>query len=164
MLPVVESWAVIHTHSRCEKVVAEFLEKKGVKYYLPLIKKRRIYGRHIRESMLPVFSGYVFYDYDGIPRSDIFKTKKVAKIIEPRNKEQLKKELENIEKAISSGVYLERINRLQKGDRVIVKSGPLAGVEGIFLRHKNRTKLIISISMLGMSVEADIDEASVEIL
>lgn len=161
MLPDVESWAVVHTHSRCEKVLAEFLSSMSVKYYLPMVKKRRVYGRHIRESMIPLFSGYVFYDSDGIGRREILKTNKVAKIIEPADKVKLKKELENIERAISSGVYLEKVNSFSRGDRVIVKSGPLQGVEGVFIRRKNQAKLIISISILGTAVETNIDESYV---
>lgn len=161
MLPDVESWGVVHTHSRCEKVLAEFLNSRSVKYYLPMIKKRRVYGRHIRESMIPLFTGYVFYDFDGIGRREILKTNKVAKIIEPADKAKLKRELENIERAINSGVYLEKINSFKRGDRVIVKNGPLQGVEGVFIRRKNRAKLIISISILGIAVEANIDESYV---
>ncbi len=159
MLPDVDKWAVIHTHSRCEKVVAEYLSENNVKYFLPLYKKRRVYGKHIRESMLPLFPGYLFYDSDGIERSLIYKTHKIARIIEPKDQIQLKRELENIDLAISSGERLEKADFESPGKRVKVISGPLTGVEGEFVKRKNRSKLIIKIHILGMAVETDIDEA-----
>ncbi len=158
MLPEVENWAVIHTHSRCEKVVAEFLKEKDVRYFLPLINKRRRYGRHIRDSLLPVFSGYLFYDCDGISRADLFRTHKVARIINTKDQEQLKRELKNIDLAIESGNVFERADFEQIGRVVRVIDGPLKGIEGEFIRRKNKTKLVIKIHILGMAVEADIDE------
>lgn len=164
MLPEVENWAVIHTHSRCEKVVAGFLADKNVKYYLPLYKKRRRYGKHIRESMLPLFPGYLFYDFDGISKSLIYKTHKVANIIEAKDKAQLKRELENISRALDSGELFEKSDFEVPGKRVRVVGGPLEGVEGEFVKRKNKTKLVIKIHILGMAVETDIDEAYVKAL
>ncbi|MCX7943078.1 MAG: hypothetical protein N2746_01020 [Deltaproteobacteria bacterium] len=158
MLPDVKNWAVIHTHSRCEKIVADFLAEKNVKYYLPLYKKRRRYGKHIRESMLPLFPGYLFYDFDGISKSLIYKTHKVANIIEAKDKDQLRNELENISRALATGRFFERADFETPGRRVIVTSGPLEGIEGEFVRRKNKTKLVIKIHILGMAVETDIDE------
>lgn len=162
MLPDVENWAVIHTHSRCEKVVAEYLQSNNVKYFLPLYKKRRRYGKHIRESMIPLFPGYLFYDFDGISKSLIYKTHKVARVIEAKDREELKRELENISRAIDSGSIFERADFEIPGRRVRVIAGPLEGVEGEFIRRKNKTKLVIKIHILGMAVEVDIDETLVK--
>ena len=162
MLPDVNSWAVIHTHARCEKVLAEFLKSRGVIYFLPLLKKRRQYGRHIRESQIPMFSGYLFYDYDGITRREILKTNKVAQIIEPVDKGQLKRELENIDRAILSNSVLQLSDFNAPGIRVMVTGGPLAGIEGEFVKRKNKTKLVIKIHILGQAIETDIDEALVK--
>lgn len=162
MLPVVENWAVIHTHSRCEKVVAEYLKNQNVKHYLPLYKKRRRYGKHIRESELPLFPGYLFYDFDAISRTLLFKTHKVTQIIEAEDQLRLKSELKNIDKALSSGELFERTDFGVPGRRVMVVDGPLKGVEGEFIKRRNKTKLVIKIHILGMAVETDIDEAYIK--
>ncbi|MGC8927082.1 MAG: transcription termination/antitermination NusG family protein [Myxococcota bacterium] len=164
MLPDVKDWAVIHTHSRCEKVIADFLSENNIRYYLPLYKKRRRYGRHIRESMLPLFPGYLFYDYEAISRPLLYKTHKIARIIVVEDKERLHKELENIDRALSSGELFDRADFKTPGRSVVVVEGPLKGVEGEILKKKNHTKLIIKIHILGMAVETDIDEAYVKLL
>ena len=50
---------------------------------------------------------------------------------------------------------------MQEGDRVLVKSGPLIGLEGFFVSWKNETKLVISVDLLGRSVAAEVDADSV---
>ena len=50
-----------------------------------------------------------------------------------------------------------------QGDRVRVVEGPLAGVEGIFLRDKpNRGRLVVSVNLLQTSVAVEVDCAFVE--
>jgi transcription antitermination factor NusG len=50
---------------------------------------------------------------------------------------------------------------LQVGRRVRVKSGPMAGLEGILRRRKEGLRLVISIEMLARAVAVEIDEADV---
>ena len=57
LLPDARVWAVAHTKARSEKIVAEYLRKKGVPHYLPVVLSRRQYGARIRESWLPLFPG-----------------------------------------------------------------------------------------------------------
>jgi transcription antitermination factor NusG len=45
---------------------------------------------------------------------------------------------------------------------VRVRSGPLAGTEGILLRKKDQFRLIVSIDLIMRSVAVDIDAADVE--
>jgi transcription antitermination factor NusG len=51
---------------------------------------------------------------------------------------------------------------LSDGDRVRVTCGPLAGVSGILLRHKDTCRLILSIELLGRSAAVEIDSTIVE--
>ena len=48
---------------------------------------------------------------------------------------------------------------LQAGRRVRVRSGAMAGLEGILLRRKEGFRLVLSIEMLMRSVAVEIDEA-----
>jgi transcription antitermination factor NusG len=45
---------------------------------------------------------------------------------------------------------------------VRVIRGPLAGMEGIFVRKKNRARLIISFETIERAIAVEIGEASVE--
>jgi transcription antitermination factor NusG len=61
-----------------------------------------------------------------------------------------------VEKPIATG------SRLRKGDRVIVVSGPFAGVSGTFVRYRGKGRVVVNIEALGQHAGVDVDESEVE--
>jgi transcription antitermination factor NusG len=51
---------------------------------------------------------------------------------------------------------------LKAGRKVRIRSGSMAGVEGLLVRKRDCTRVVLSISLLQRSVSVDIDEADVE--
>jgi len=51
---------------------------------------------------------------------------------------------------------------LTAGRRVRVKSGPLAGLEGILVRRKGKSRFVLSLEAMMRSIIADLDEADLE--
>jgi transcription antitermination factor NusG len=51
---------------------------------------------------------------------------------------------------------------LRKGDRVIVVSGPFAGVSGTFVRYRGKGRVVVNIEALGQHAGVDVDESEVE--
>jgi transcription antitermination factor NusG len=51
---------------------------------------------------------------------------------------------------------------LKEGEKARVCQGPFAGTEGIFLRAKNRNRVVISVELLQRSVAVEVCEADVE--
>jgi transcription antitermination factor NusG len=45
---------------------------------------------------------------------------------------------------------------------VRVRSGPLAGIQGILLRRRGKTRFVVSVELIMRSMAVDIDEADVE--
>lgn len=160
-LPHAECWGVAHTHARAEKVFHNWLLARGVPSFLPLTQRRRVYGRHIRKSATPLFSGYVFFDLAAVPRDQIFSSKKVAQVLEPPDPQALQTELTFLAKALSSEDPL-RPSSFKSGMPARVKRGPLAGLEGELVRTVAGNLLILRVSFLGSVSELKIDEAFVE--
>ncbi len=52
--------------------------------------------------------------------------------------------------------------RLSKGDRVMVVSGPFAGVTGTFVRYRGKGRVIVNIEALGQHAGVDVDENDIE--
>ena len=50
-------------------------------------------------------------------------------------------------------------HRLRKGDRVLVTTGPFAGVVGTFVRYRGHSRVVVNIEALGQyaAVEVDMD-------
>ncbi len=157
-LPEVKAWAVARTGSRWEKKVQEHLDGFGVANFLPLVERRRVYGRHIRIRHLPLFPGYVFFDQEGVDRGRLFASRKVAQILEPENPEELRADLENLVLAINLKPDIQSIDYQRTGSLVEVKHGPMKGISGTVVRRGNENVLVISVRFLGASAELEIDE------
>lgn len=160
-LPEAQSWGVAHTHARAEKVFYSWLLERQIPSFLPLACKRRVYGRHVRSSDIPLFSGYVFLDLAACSRQQVFQSEKVAQILEPPDPCALKLELERLARALQSDEPL-RLSQFKSGTPVQVVRGPLKGLEGEFVRTETASFLILRVSFLGHTAELKIDEAYVE--
>ncbi|HSO19467.1 MAG TPA: transcriptional antiterminator, partial [Desulfosarcina sp.] len=53
-------------------------------------------------------------------------------------------------------------SRFKKGDRVMVVSGPFAGVTGIFSNYRGDGRVIVNIEALGQFAAVNVDAADVE--
>ena len=99
-------WWVAHTRSRNEKALAHDLIRKQISYFLPMTwRVRRQRGRTIR-SLLPLFSGYLFFCGEEDHRIELLKTNRVANLIEVKDQEKLLQELLQFEHAIRAGARL----------------------------------------------------------
>lgn len=157
-------WWVAHTKSRNEKSLAQDLIRKNVSYFLPMSWKiSRRSGRTIR-SLLPLFSGYLFFCGEEIQRLEALRTNRIANVIEVKNQQKLVEELSQIERAIRGGAILLPHKYIKEGQRCRVIGGPLAGLEGIATKTKNSTRLVLQIDMLGQATSAEIAVDMLEVI
>jgi len=152
-------WWVAHTRSRNEKALAHDLIAKNIHYFLPMTwKVRRVKKRTIR-SLLPLFSGYLFFCGSENQRIELLKTNRVASLIEVKDQDKLINELLQIEQALRAGAPLTPHSYIRAGRRCRVIAGPLMGLEGVVAQLKNAVRLVLQVDILGQaaSVEIDVD-------
>ncbi len=150
-------WHVLYTKARQEKALARELLKYRVPFYLPLIPKETISrGRQIA-SHIPLFMGYVFLLADGDERLQAMQTNRISRVLDEDDSESLVHDLRQIRHLIASGAPLTVESRLVPGDRVRVKHGPFAGLEGTVLQRRGKTRLLVAVNFLqqGASVEVE---------
>ena len=162
VLPCNVTWAAAWTKSRAEKALVDYLDSRKVGSFLPIITRRRVYGKIVRESRLPLFSSYVFFDLNGISRLQLFESRKVADVLIPPNPEELRKELSNLALALQSNIPLCQTSLTQAGTPVQIMRGTLKGVVGETVRMQSSTRLILRVQFIGKAAELEIDEAYVE--
>lgn len=152
-------WWVAHTKSRNEKALAHDLIGKNISYFLPMTWKVQHRSYRTIRSLLPLFSGYLFFCGQEKERVELLRTNRVANIIVVKDQQRLLGELLQIEQALAAGAPLTPYKYLKSGQRCRVIAGPLLNLEGIVITTKNQTRLILQIDMLGQaaSVEIDID-------
>jgi transcription antitermination factor NusG len=154
------SWFAIRTKSQSEKMVSDALRYKGYEEFLPLYWSRRRWSDRIKVIQLPLFAGYLFCRFDLAYRNSILTTPGVSHIV-GQGRVPLPvdpSELESIRLAVTSGQNIEPWRGLEVGSKVRIENGPLRGIEGMLLRFKGTTHLIVGVQLLQRSVAVEVDE------
>jgi transcription termination/antitermination protein NusG len=162
------SWYVLHTKSRFENVVNEGLIKKSMEVFLPKIQVRS--KRRDRKVMIriPLFPGYLFVKTNLDPDEHIEIVKTVGSVRLVGNKDGPisvpSETIDSLKIMVQGGGTVTTGTRFRKGDRVIVASGPFAGVIGTFARYGGKGRVIVNIEALGQYAEVDVSEEDIEML
>ena len=156
------TWWVAHTKSRNEKALAWQMLHKEITYFLPMNwKVSRCRERTVR-SLLPLFTGYVFFCGGEDDRLEVLKTNRVAGLITVSDQPGLLRDLAPIERLLRQGAPLQPHPYLKRGQRCRVIAGPLMGIEGIVVRAMERARLVLQVEMLGQATSVEIDGDLVE--
>lgn len=153
------SWWVIHAKPNCEKIIANYLRRREISYYLPIYKqKRRVGGLgRLRETIAPLFKGYVCIALDKEDHHLLYDSKKLVRIIPVPEQDLFVEQMNNVLTASESELELMVKPGLIPGRRVRILSGPLAGVEGVVKARKADKKLAISVDMFNQTVIVNLD-------
>lgn len=157
-------WYVAHTQPRHEKKVLEHLRLRNVETFLPLYLASKRWKNGMKMNLeLPLFPGYVFVRTSLDHRLDVLTVPSVVNIIGsgPTPIPVPDKEIELLANKISQ-LGPEPHPFVKIGDRVRLKSGPLAGLEGILVQKKDRFRFILSMDLIMQSISVEVDTADVE--
>ena len=161
-------WYVLHTKSRFENVVNDGLLRKQIEVFLPKMTVKS--KRRDRKAMIrvPLFPGYVFVKTDLHPQHhlEIVKTAGAVRLIGSKQGPVSVPDetIESLKIMVSTDLPVNTGNRLQKGDRVMVVSGPFAGVTGTFVRYGGKGRVIVNIEALRQYAGVEVSEEDLEIL
>lgn len=158
------SWWVAHTKARNEKALAWDLLRKNIQYFLPLTWKVHKNKNRTLRSLIPLFSGYLFFCGVEEDRLEVLRTNRVAGLINVKDADIFINELFSIEKALVSGVSLKPHKFISAGQRCRVVAGPLLGAEGIVVKEKDQTRLIMQVDILGQATSVEIEYDMIEII
>jgi transcription antitermination factor NusG len=155
-------WTALYTKARQEKALARELWKFHVPFYLPLVKKTGISRGRKRTSLSPLFAGYVFIFADESERVRSLTTNRVSRTLAVEDQEQLLFDLRQLRRLIDSNAPLTIESRLAPGQRVRVRGGAFAGLEGDVLRRRGETRLLVSVNFLQKGASVEIDDFLLE--
>jgi transcription antitermination factor NusG len=160
------NWYAVHTRSNYEKKVVTQFGLRGITAYLPVWQEIRSWSDRRKVVEVPVFRGYVFarFEDSGRNRLHILQTPGVARIVGGCGDIEAipDAEISVIQQVITSKVDCTLHPFVRVGDWVRVVRGPLEGVEGVFLRHKSSSRLVISVSLISQSVATEVDACDVQ--
>jgi transcription antitermination factor NusG len=115
---------------------------------------------------MPLFPGYVFVRMALRDRLQVQQVPGVAHLVgfDGTPAALPDEEIDALRTSLESGVRAEPHPYLTVGRHVRLKSGPLAGIQGILVRRKGNFRVVISIELIQRSVAVDADVADVEAL
>ncbi len=157
-------WFAAYTSANREKRVAQQLAQRSVEHFLPLYASTRQWKDRKMRLQFPLFPGYVFVRIALPDRLEVLNVPGVAKLVgfngipTPLPQE----EIDALRISLASGVRVEPHLYLTVGRRVRVKAGPLAGLQGILVKRKNRARFVVSIELITRSMAVEIDETDLE--
>jgi len=161
-----ENWYAVQTRARHEKVVQQRFQEKGFATFLPLMTEVRRWSDRQKVLEVPLFSCYVFVKIANTneDRQRVLFTESVFDLVgvsrygTPIPDEQI----EAVRTVVEERVAWQSHPFLKIGQRVRVRTGALAGVEGILVDRNKRDTLVISVDLIQRSMAIRIDGYSVE--
>lgn len=156
-------WHVLWTRSNCEQLVYEQLCCRGYETLLPTIDKwsRRRQMRSLYRA--PLFPGYLFVRHaiDKSSYIDICKARGLVRILGERWDKLATvpdAEIEAIRRVNQTSEPRMPYPYLKIGQTVRIIAGPLANVEGIFVKSEPKTGLLVlSVELLRRSLAVEVD-------
>ncbi len=154
-------WYAVYTCANHEKRVADQFAGRGVEHFLPQYESvRRWKDRKVR-LRLPLFPGYLFVHMVAQERLRVLQVPGVVRLVGVNGSPapMPEEDLEKVREFLGQGLRAEPHPYLNAGRRARVVRGPLSGMEGIILRRKNRSRLVLSFDLIQRSMAIEIDEA-----
>jgi transcription antitermination factor NusG len=156
-------WYAAYTSSNHEKRVALQLGQRSVEHFLPTYESLRRWKDRRVKLQLSLFPGYVFVRMALQDRLQVLQVPGVARLVgfngTPTALPQ--EEIEALKTSLARGVCASPHPYLTAGRRVRVKTGSLAGLEGVLVRSKNSTRFVISLDLIMRSISVEVDGVDV---
>jgi transcription antitermination factor NusG len=157
-------WYAAYTNPRHEKRVGQQMEGNRIDCFVPLYKSVRRWKDRRKQLELPLFPGYVFVHLALKDRLQVLRLPGVVQLVSFNGKPAPlpNSEIDGLRDRLIQNVHAEPHPYLKVGRRVRVHSGPIAGLEGILVRRKDKFRVVISIHMIQRSIAVEVDESEIE--
>lgn len=157
-------WYALYTRHQHEKMVNQVLSNKGFNTFLPLYAATHNWKDRTKALSLPLFPCYVFLKGGIERRLQILTTPGIYGLVSSAGQPAAIPdiEIEAIRRVVESGARVEAHPYLKCGNWVRVKCGPLTGIEGILVRKKNISRLVLSVEILGTAAAIEVAAFQVE--
>lgn len=157
------SWKALWTRSHCERLVRDQLASRGFHPFLPTMRVWSVRAGVPHRVGIPMFPGYLFLQ-DELDRTRFFDVQGtrglVAVLGTAWNRPAVvsDEEIAVVQRLANVDLPMRPHPFVREGERVRVRHGPLAGLEGILVRFKPKKDLVVvSVGLLQRSVAVEVD-------
>lgn len=157
-------WYAARTQPRHEKKVLQHLRFRDIEVFLPIYCCPRRWKNGLKVNLeLPLFPGYIFVKTSLSCRTPVLNIPGVVDLVRCGSR-PIPIPDRDIETLANDVVKLkpEPHPYMKIGDRVRVRSGPLAGHEGILVQKRDTIRFVLSMDLLMQSISVQLDSADLE--
>lgn len=160
-------WFAVFTSPRHEKRVEQYFTQRDIEHYLPVYRSARKWRNGLKAVVdLPLFPGYIFVRIHRTQRVRVLEVPGVLAIVSGTAGEMAPLPEKEVE-ALRSGLQLRQAEPhplLTAGQRARIRSGALAGLEGIVVRQKNGLRCVLTMNLIMQSISVEVDGAELELV
>jgi transcription antitermination factor NusG len=159
-----DHWYALYTCPRHEKRVVQQIEERRISCFLPLYRSVRRWKDRRKELELALFPGYVFVRIAIKDRLRVLQLASAVRFVSCNGHPVPlpDSEMASLMNGLRHGVRAEPHPYLVVGRVVRVRFGPLAGMQGVLVRRKDKFRVVLSLNLIMRSVAVEVDEADVE--
>lgn len=161
--PYLPRWFVLFVRCNQEKKTAQRLAAGEVDHFLPCCRSLRQWKDRRVILEMPLFPGYLFVRLPFLERAKVLMLPNVVSLVGGRSSPAVlsEEEINWIKLGVSHGNAKPHPSPAI-GDRVRIIAGPLAGMQGVLLRHQNNTRVVVSLEAISRNFVVEVELASVE--
>jgi transcription antitermination factor NusG len=151
-------WFAAFTAPQSERSVVRYLDAYEIESFLPTFETTHVWKNRQKKKIIePLFPSYVFVHVTRAERPRVFRTPGIVRLVGSSHGPApiLTSEID----VLRSDVFrnrLEPYRELVIGERVLIRSGPMQGVEGTLVRRKNGLRFILSIGLINQHAALEI--------
>lgn len=172
MNPILESvlpdcrdprWYVLFVRTNQEKRVADSLAARAVEHYLPCYSSVRKWKDRRIQLEMPLFPGYIFVHLPLLDKRNVLTVPNIVSLVGSSRgaAEMAEEEIQCIRRGLEQGTALPH-PYLKQGDRVMITTGIMSGMEGVLLRRQNGARILICFDSIVRAFVVEVDEDSVQ--
>lgn len=163
--PARTHWFAVYTTYRHEKRVAAHLQNRAIEHFLPIYRAQHRWKDGSKATLdLPLFPCYVFVRIAREQRVPVLDVPGVLWMVGNSGSQPIplpELEIETLRAALDP-LRVEPHPYLAAGQRVRIRAGMLAGMEGIVVRCKNSLRVVISLDLIMQSIAVEVSADDLE--
>ena len=159
-------WYALYTKSRHEKFVETQLLQKGMEAFTPKITFRKRWSDRTKLVQEPLFKSYCFARFPLGEKTRALRQTGVINIVHFSSQYITVPDsvIHSLKILTENKILFDPCPYIKVGDKVVIKKGPLKGVEGFLVEKRNKNaRLVVSVDIIAASVQCIIDNDYVEL-
>lgn len=156
-------WYALYVQVRHEKTVGAQIELRGIPCYVPLYEAVRRWSDRKTVVSLPLFPGYIFVRVALSQANSLTGIRGAVSLVGFGNKPSPipDEQIATLQAALSARASIP-VPYFPTNTPVRILAGPLAGLEGVVMRDKGKSRMVVSLDMIMRSVSVELDPLDLE--